>query len=227
MDLSAEVRCILFGFSASRPPQLPSSRQKKARRPRDSEVFSVAFPVSSKAGSDLERALKSAYRTGSTSIGDPCVDQCRLDGAVSEMIFHEVDRLAGIEKVGHDGVAHEMNVAVGRRQVGKSGCSGGTGLGSVSRVGPGGRQREPDRHRGARRGSSEVAAPGFRREVDQAEERSIPEAGDDGEKPTHLLLGKVRRQTRFDDHGPPRFPRREKQDEGREELAPDSSERFS
>ena len=73
------------------------------------------FSMSSKAGSDLERAFKSAYCTGSTSVRDPCVNQGRLDGAVSEMIFYEVDSLARIEQVCSDGVAHEMNVTVSAR----------------------------------------------------------------------------------------------------------------
>jgi len=66
----------------------------------DGEVLSVVLSASSKAGSDLERALKSAYRTVSTSVGDTCVDQRRFDRAVSQMILHEVDSLARIEKVG-------------------------------------------------------------------------------------------------------------------------------
>ena len=71
----------------------------------DAEVLSVVFSVRSKAGSDLERALKSADRTGSTSVRDPCVNQGRLDAAVSQMIFHEVDSLARIEKVGSNRMA--------------------------------------------------------------------------------------------------------------------------
>jgi hypothetical protein len=65
------------------------------------------------AGSDLERALKSAYRTGSTSVGDPCVNQCGLYTPVPQMILYEVDSLARIEKVGSNGMTHEMNRALG------------------------------------------------------------------------------------------------------------------
>ena len=84
----------------------------------DAEVLSVVFSVRSQAGSDLERALKSADRTGSTLIGDPCVNQGRLDGAVSQMVFHEVYRFARIEKVGSNRMAQEMNMAVGGREIG-------------------------------------------------------------------------------------------------------------
>ncbi len=47
---------------------------------------------------------------------------------VSEMIFHEVDRLAGVEKMGRNRMAHEMNMAVGRREIGERGVAAEQGL---------------------------------------------------------------------------------------------------
>jgi hypothetical protein len=56
-------------------------------------------------------------------IGNSGVEQAALDRPVTQVILDEVDRLAGIEKVSGDGVTHEVNVAVGRRQVGKNGVA--------------------------------------------------------------------------------------------------------
>ena len=44
------------------------------------------------------------------------------------MIFDKVDRLAGVEQMRRDGVAHEMNVTVGRRKIGEHGVAAEKGL---------------------------------------------------------------------------------------------------
>ena len=40
---------------------------------------------------------------------------------MSEVVLHEVDRLASIEKVGSNRVAQEMNMPVTRREIGERG----------------------------------------------------------------------------------------------------------
>ena len=40
-----------------------------------------------------------------------------------KMILHELDRLSGVEQMCGDGVAHEVNVTVGRREIGERGVT--------------------------------------------------------------------------------------------------------
>ena len=44
------------------------------------------------------------------------------------MIFDKVDRLAGVEQMCRDGMAHEMNVTLGRRKIGERGVAAKQGL---------------------------------------------------------------------------------------------------
>jgi hypothetical protein len=65
-------------------------------------------------GSNLERALEPPNRARSAPIGDPRIDERRLNPPMSEMILDAVE-LTGVEKVSGDRVAHEVNVALGWR----------------------------------------------------------------------------------------------------------------
>ena len=47
---------------------------------------------------------------------------------MSQMVFYEVDGFSGVEQVRGDGVALEVNVAVGRREVGEGGVAAEEGL---------------------------------------------------------------------------------------------------
>jgi hypothetical protein len=52
--------------------------------------------------------LKSRERSISSSIRDPGVDGCVFDATVSEVFFHKLKRLAGVEKMRRNGVAQAM-----------------------------------------------------------------------------------------------------------------------
>jgi hypothetical protein len=57
-------------------------------------------------------SLEPTGRLASPPIRHASVDEARLDVAMAEVVLNEADRLACVEKMGRDGVAQEVSVAV-------------------------------------------------------------------------------------------------------------------